>query len=752
VAYVADLNSKNGTTLNGVALRQTPAPLQGGDVIRFGGKLSYRLRMVSRAAPREHATRAVYVTLKPARGDLGLQPIEVTQFPFLVSKADETFARYSVQYPHQVNYVSRRHAHIFLKGGVPFVEDLGSTNGTFLDDKRLDEAAVPLQDGVSLAFGGKHFVYTVSLAHDVDAHPTATAAGPCAPPTGPVPEELADIDRTTFVTTAHSFLDIFCVDQDQPRDDEINSETLPNHAAPGRRSSSLLGHFVPAFGPRALLYGVVLIAAIVAASSALYFKGATERNFRTLAANGDYRGAESAANAYLKTHPGDAAATALATDSLLKAYVPDWIRRLRQRDVAGADSLVAQMTALSANNADARFLVDELGWTGRLEALMTTPGREGPDAPIRIYADEAPMSALLKEWRSDPAAHQRRLDRIASIVTEFRDLYAVALSHLRKLDSDDSVYLAAIERLKASVAKALEQDDPESLNGEIADYADKYARLTGLDKLQDDLRQYLALDRALRARDLGALVTAMQTAHFTTPQFQARYRELQANRLPPPELTQRYMAASAAWKNGQATQAIAELKGMASGPWSDASTVEIHHKQQVTSQFEDLQKTRRAPGFDDRIMSFYESLDPAADVWFVNALQPDVGTLKPKALARAEQWLTQAQAAWTQYRTNGAIGGEERLEKGISATFRKKAGLLADALADAQHAVQLFHQFKADRATQAETLAAQIQAETNLQRRSLLELRPVLEPGLLDAKLALIGADKGTNGEERRTP
>lgn len=774
-AYAADLGSKNGTTVNGAALREKPVQLQSGDVIGFGGKLSFRVRMEPHVAPRMPAARAVNVMLTPERNDLGLHLIELTQLPFLISKADETFAQYSDRYPHQVNYVSRRHAHIFVKGGVPFVEDLGSTNGTFVDGKRLDETAVRLEDGASLAFGGNHFVYTVSLQREAESSPTAntvtvTAAGPAV---RGAPEDLADADKTTFITTAHSFLDIFCVDQGQPADDEVNRETLPDERAPARhRSRSRSMRFVSelgvAFGGgkaikrQVLFYGLAFIAAITAIGSALYFSGSAERNLKSLVAQGDYRNAATVANAYLDKHPNDPQATALGTEALLKAYVPDWLARLKHREFDASRSIVSQLKTLSATNPDARFLVDEIDWIGRLETFMA--GREGTNAPIHIYADEDRMGALLKQWESDPSAHQRRLDRIASTVPEFRDLYAIALSHLRKLESDDSVYLAAIERLKASIDKALAQGNPETLSDEIADYADKYPRLSGLDRLQDDLRQYLALTHAMQSRELGPLVDAMQKAHFTTPPFQAQQHQLEASRLPPAEVVQHYAAVSDAWKSGQTQPALASLRSMANGPWADAFGVELAHKQTVANQFADLQKSRGTQGYDDRVLAFYESLDPTADVWFANAIQADIAALRQKALARAEDWLNRAQTAWAQYRTNGAIGGEQRLETGISDGFRKQAKLLADAQSEAQRAVQLLRQLKAERSAQADKLLAEISAETDMQRRSLVQLSSVLEPGLLSTKLALIGGDKsgdkpanngatkGANGEARRAP
>jgi pSer/pThr/pTyr-binding forkhead associated (FHA) protein len=43
-------------------------------------------------------------------------------------------------------FVSRRHAVVELTGNTVFLEDLASTNGTFLDDERV-EGRVPLANG-----------------------------------------------------------------------------------------------------------------------------------------------------------------------------------------------------------------------------------------------------------------------------------------------------------------------------------------------------------------------------------------------------------------------------------------------------------------------------------------------------------------------------------------------------------------------------------------------------------------------------
>jgi hypothetical protein len=49
-------------------------------------------------------------------------------------------------------YVSQLHARVFLRDGKPFVEDLGSTNGTFLNRDRLSKT-MPLRRGDKLQIG-----------------------------------------------------------------------------------------------------------------------------------------------------------------------------------------------------------------------------------------------------------------------------------------------------------------------------------------------------------------------------------------------------------------------------------------------------------------------------------------------------------------------------------------------------------------------------------------------------------------------
>jgi len=62
---------------------------------------------------------------------------------------------------------SRRHARVFLVNEEPFVQDLGSTNGTFIDGKRLS-APSKLDEGRLLRIGGHYFRYERRSRRDVE--------------------------------------------------------------------------------------------------------------------------------------------------------------------------------------------------------------------------------------------------------------------------------------------------------------------------------------------------------------------------------------------------------------------------------------------------------------------------------------------------------------------------------------------------------------------------------------------------------
>ena len=56
-------------------------------------------------------------------------------------------------------YLSKKHARIYLKDGSFYIEDLESTNGTFLNGRRLGKQSVRIKDSDKISFGNISFIF-----------------------------------------------------------------------------------------------------------------------------------------------------------------------------------------------------------------------------------------------------------------------------------------------------------------------------------------------------------------------------------------------------------------------------------------------------------------------------------------------------------------------------------------------------------------------------------------------------------------
>ncbi len=783
--YLADLGSRNGTTINRITIEQTPQQLHDGDEIAFGGVLSYRVQ-ITPCTQKPRPAGGLTLTLTPGSADGGLDTIVVTSFPFLVSKADPVFSRYQAANARQVSYLSRRQAHIFQKGSDVCIEDLASTNGTFVDGLRLQEHAVPLQDGVLVAFGGDHFTYRVGIMREPGTEP-APAPAPAGERTIPKPaltppntstrasqpaaRQPAAPDKTTFVVAPTSFLDIFCVDPASGDTDSSGDAIAPAAAAapvavtagakepaarrrPRGRVLLLLSELAtlvagdePRTSPRGWWKAAALVAVVGGLALTATLWGADERKLNNAVESGDYAQASVLADRLLEQRADDVDLRALATEAALKANVPPWLAKLQARDFDGAQAALGALSELGVRNPDLRPLVAELAWLGNLERLVSTRG--GPEAPIRIYADEDRIEALLAHWNDNTSEHQRALARVAAHVPQFSGPYSEVLTHLRKLQSEAMVYLAAIDRLKAAVATELSRDNPEALEPVLREAAEKYPRLGGLDSVRADLARYIELRREARGRQSGQsgrLFALQLKARFTTPPFQLSYRTLAASgQLPPADLVRQYEVATQAWKDGQASQALAGLQKMAVGPWAEAAAKALERKQTVMARFASLQQARTTSatgatsGYVEQLLAFRASLDADEDVHFSRATQADLEQQKDQVMALAQDDMNRARALWQEYRNTGAIEASQRIETTISNPFRTRARLLSEASRYAHQGTQIYSQVDAAGAERWAAIRDEIKAESKAQRSALQDLRNVLEPQLLKSKLALLG-------------
>jgi pSer/pThr/pTyr-binding forkhead associated (FHA) protein len=817
--FLRDLESRNGTSVNHVGVGRAPCELRDGDEICFADTLSYRVQIASLTRPEGSLT----LTLTPESVQSGLESIVITRFPFLVSKTDATFSRYKNTGPHdkELAYLSRRHAYIQVKDGQPYIEDLGSGNGTCLDGESLAQA-VPLQNGAVVAFGGKHFVYRVSIASEPrvarassaatetlvndqpavkptaasntpapvvaaaqsepnakrgpepvakpsaeapakpgaapavrpSAEPPAAArpAKPTAEPQPNAPQALPS-NKTQFMGAATSFLEVYC-DPGQPQEVAAPGESAAPAVAAKEppvsrrrrgRAMVLLSELAslhvgsePANPRSGWWKGVALVGVVGAFIWAVYWWNAPERDLKNAMGRGEYVRAAAMASQLLAQHADDAELKALATDATLKANVPVWLAKVRARDFDGAKRVLAGMSDMGRRDATLRPLTEELDWLGNFERLISERG--GPEAPVRIYADEDRIEHLIGGWNDDTGEHQRALARIASHVPQFGDFYGEALTYLRKMQSESTVYLPIIERLKGNIEIELQRDDPEALQPLLKDTAAKYPGLGGLDSVRQDLASYIEIRREARTRKSGRVFALLAKANFATPPFQQAARTLiDGGQLPPATLVRQYDAATQFWKDGNTDEAFAGLEKLTTGPWGDEVAKELERRRHVSGRYSELQQSRDADDYVDRLLTFRESLDADEDVYFVRATAADLNQRKDIVIARAQDAMNQARSLWEEYRSKGAIDAAQRIETSISDQYRTCAHLLAEASRHAREGVALYAQVDPAGAAQWTGIRDEIESEASQQRGRLNDLSNVVEPELLKTKLALLG-------------
>ena len=750
-AHIVDLNSLNGTTVNGVPLDKQSRQLQHNDEINFAGLLIYRVCLEQDDTTGDDAT-VVLLTLIPDQRDSQIEPIVVADYPYLISKSDETFARYRERLPEQYKFLSRRHAHFFLRNHEVLLEDLGSTNGTFVGNQRLDEHARVIRDGDLIAFGGNDFSYRAHIK-------TIERKGE-----GPLDEASmmtealhtstdADVTRTTFVTSANSFIDIFCAPDEE---DEALSQA---EAGAGQNRSkekgktkdskakSRAGIFLSetrrAFkgddqpGKRKARWWAAAVLVVVAALIGLaYLQDADKRAIEQFVDEGSFDQGIELADAYLQRQPDDQEVAELSLKAISRQLLPDWRARLQAGEFTQARELLEQTKDKTLHTPSAKPLLEMLYWLTDQAEFMQQRG--DADSDILLFQDEDKIVRLIDWWDQDSNEHQRLASRIAQYEPVFGPVQTQALSWLRNLRNDKSLYLAAIDELKETLKGQLASGEQDDMANTLGEFKARYPRIVGIENLERDLERYLPLQQAIEQSAWLDAIELLDSTRFLTPPFREQVARLRSERLPPQEIASRYQQAKALWLQGQGDGAISSLQELTDGNWGAMATNNLPHKRSVWEQYQSLAEHKAEVEYPQRLFELYQALHPTEDSYFIHALQAEYTKHRTIALQQADKSLQQAKSVWSDYQNNGRITGLQRLEAKISGQYRTQAQLLSKAFERSQQGAEIYRTLNTTLPDPDQTMYQEILRESRLQRRSLQELNMVLETKLLQNKLALL--------------
>lgn len=750
VLYVVDLGSRHGTFLNGRALTDKPVALKAGDEINFGGDLPFRIELPANGAEEGRAREAADTTLRlePLDPHKGPDPIRVERFPFSISKQAPAFAKYAERAGAELDFISRRHAQLSRKDGQILLQDLGSTNGTFVDDRAVGQEPIVLTSGQRVAFGGDYFVYRVVL----EGQP---AARPPAPAPSARRSAGAELDKTTFLAAGTTFLDILCADDLRRRSQggtdpaagaaEEGGQALETASASGRLDRKARSRrSIDRATWRRLQLGAFAVTALLGTLGYFALRDTPIERIESLLTAG--RGAEALALARSSSESlqGDSTFERLALRALAATTLGPWLDAYDDADFARMRNVLEAGRAAAPTQPAELDYLDTLTLIGDVERAVGQHG--GGGTPWRLLDPEAAKAReLVDAWnrpRPDKRqATQRLLGALPSsdeaLMRRYRDAYQKAASDIRGLESRLAVYEPAVEQLGAMLTRHLRDGSLDRLGADLDDYAGRYSQLGGFDALREDLRNYRALTAAVTEQRVADAVR-LATTRFHAPPFAEAAERLVREKLPQQTFLDAYAAALDAWRAGQTTSALTQLEALSSGPAGEIAQRETARMRGITEEVSALQGRKPSEDYDERLLRLYRGLDPSRDQYILTLFKDKYANSRAAVEKRALQAAKAAADALADYRAQGGITSTLRLRSGVSSVYKQRAAVLSRAASGARRARRLYAQAQRTPAESQEAVLTEIEREVALQHQALDELTGVMAESTLRGKQALL--------------
>ncbi|NEV63336.1 FHA domain-containing protein [Thiorhodococcus minor] len=748
--YVVDLGSQHGTFVNGRAIADKPVALEPGDEINFGGALPFRIELPdsgSEAADLE--ARDTTLVLEPMDPHSGPDPIKIQRFPFSISKSAPTFAKYAEQAGPELDFISRRHALLSRQDGRILLQDLGSTNGTFVDEAPIGADPVPLETGQKVAFGGSYFVYRVVLEGQPAARPPAQAESAKK-------SASVELDKTTFLAAGTSFLDILCVDDtDQagragtnPAPAGTDQAESPPEATKGSRQrngkTGLIQRIDRATWRRIQL-GAVAVVAIAGALGYFILRDTPVERMESLLAAGQSDEALQVARAQAESLGDDDTFERLALRALAASSLKPWLDAYDDRDFARMERIIEAAREATPQLPESQDYLDTLALIGDVARRIHQRG--GATAPFRVLDPQASEArALVERWnrpRPDKRQVTQRLlaalpSSDAELTRRYRNAYQKATSDIRALESQLAVYEPAVRQLEARLIRQLRDGALDRLAAELDAYKERYAQFRGFEALQADLRAYRELATAVsEQRVIDAVRLATTTRFHATPFTEAAARLVREG-LPEQTFLDGYAEALDAWRAGQTKSALTQLEALSDDPSGEIARREVARMQGIMQGVNALQGLQGSAAYDEQLLQLYQALDPDQDAYILTLLQDKHADSRAAVEQRARRAAETAATAWTDYRAQGGITSTLRLRSGVSRAYKQRAAMLSRAARDARQARHLYALAQRRPPETQETALTEIEREVALQHQALDELTGVIANATRQDKQALL--------------
>ena len=395
------------------------------------------------------------------------------------------------------------------------------------------------------------------------------------------------------------------------------------------------------------------------------------------------------ATTYLTRAPSAQDAQKLATDQLAKAVAPEWSRLLAAGQFEQAAARVVDALQGNAAHPDQANLLNLLQWIGDLQQFAAERG--GLDRPFVLFQDEKPVQDLLDRWEADAAGNQVMLVRMSNDIDAFEPIRVRVNSQLRELQSTFKVYLQASDALRADLTALLQAGKADAASERLSQFRTAYPHVSGAAALAGDITRFAELRQAVATHDLHRASGFYDTRYQTALVADTAAAWMTAH-VPPKTALARFDEALAAWKRGKSADAMALLQAMQGETWGEIATARIERFRQISQTFSELAASQKRDDYPQRLLSFYQTLRPSEDQYFIEAIEFQAHILRQVVMDEAEQRFQQVLTHWRAYQNTGGLTGLLRLEKSVSTAFRQRAEQLKRAFVDVSRAANLYRQ------------------------------------------------------------
>ena len=653
--FLNDAGSLNGTFLNNQRIFEEDIRLNPGDILSLAQKIDFIVDCDT-SAQNYSADESV---LLPE--DENHQQIELDHFPFFLGEKlfDETI--------HHPLGTSTNRAECVLSAADEklFIAPLNRKHNVRVHGKKIPFGHTQLayNDLISLAPGQEFRLSRKHVPIDRQEEKTETDINT-------EPEE----DRTIYMEDATMFMNFF--DYDEQKKGNVAESITDSPGKTGNTFPDTTKKILTNKIIRSFFIGVLVLLAVIV-GIIFFYRSSNTHQANNLYKSGQYEECVITSDNAL-AEKSNKKLSEIGTKSLLKLIIPAFRDSLEKNNYSDFNIIIERYKAISSNISGAHTILDLFLFMSKVDSFA--------DLHKTSYSidDEEWKTGTIsinQEWRKSQNEYKPVIDEINQLEPQLSETIASFFSKINTNQENEIYFINKITDLETDVQSLLQKKDFDSADKLVKKFSSTHSKLTNTDKWTSDLALYVSLVELLDNIDLFDIASVNETETPQTALFKRATQDYIREKIPAQQISQQIALAKRYWKNGQPDKAKALLEELPETVIQEMITEKILFLDQVISY---QQKLENPETESDCVViaAFFKFLENENTLLKTHH-QEQFTTCRSQAQKLISNHSRKAETAYEQYKTDGAISGQMRMEPKISNHFQKQAQLLATAVSEA---------------------------------------------------------------------